>query len=632
MAYIVIPKIMRWWESAVDIFAEATAGQKEVPSDWMSATGLRALIQDDPALLWLKYHGTNFGFQEDAKEFSFLEWIGNKGRAFEDKWTREVAPEAKQGLDQDVDVRRVQGLLKTLELMDRKIPVITKAALWWAPERIYGSSDLICLTSWLYERFPHLKPAQAAPDHYVVLDCKFSTKLDQSDHKTDLACNAAQIRIYSYMLGHLQGHMPDHAYLVTRDRPFDPLPVAVDHDLDGPLDPHLACLRDLHIHIKQDGAQYVPWKDAIVAANFANEKDDPWHGAKKRIAREFIPGGALELLPHIGRKQAEELKAMGYKSVEHLLAHDPDRLPLEKLHGIGTKTAPRIRAVLEANRSGAASSVNAVLLPSKRDVELYVDYEYFTNINVDFEKEFPEMEGCEMVFMVGVGWEESGKWCYTQFVAAREDHESESTMFQEFLSFLVDRGVFEAGQSAALYHWSNAEVWQSKHAAERHGLERLASLPWVDIQKPFHEGPIALPGAWEFGLKSVAAAVGSYSPEHRVDWPKELGAGLAAMVMGWAMYQQSKPLVDTCEMDMISQYLEIDCKAMWQVLRWLRAAAVDRPMAGGWYSGLKRQKTPKRKPPRTRGPSKGRKGRRRSFVGEDACGWYRQAVLILAYS
>ena len=81
MAYIVIPKIMRWWESAVDIFAEATAGQKEVPSDWMSATGLRALIQDDPALLWLKYHGTNFGFQEDAKEFSFLEWIGNKGCA-----------------------------------------------------------------------------------------------------------------------------------------------------------------------------------------------------------------------------------------------------------------------------------------------------------------------------------------------------------------------------------------------------------------------------------------------------------------------------------------------------------------------------------------------------------------------
>ena len=83
----------------MDIFAEATAGHKEVPSNWMSATGLRALVQEDPALLWLKYHGAAHGFEEDAKEYSFLEWIGEKGRQFEDKWTREVAPEAQQALE-----------------------------------------------------------------------------------------------------------------------------------------------------------------------------------------------------------------------------------------------------------------------------------------------------------------------------------------------------------------------------------------------------------------------------------------------------------------------------------------------------------------------------------------------------
>jgi len=615
----------------VDIFAEATAGHKEVPSNWMSATGLRALVQEDPALLWLKYHGAAHGFEEDAKEYSFLEWIGEKGRQFEDKWTREVAPEAQQALDKDTDVRRVQGLLKTLELMERKIPVITKAALWWAPERIYGSSDLICLTSWLYARFPYLKPTEAAPDHYVALDCKFSTKLDQSDHRTDLACNAAQVRMYSYILGQLQGQMPEMAYLVTRDRPFDPLPVAVDHELSGGLDHHLAGMRDIHIHIKQHGAQYVPWKDAIVAANFANEKDDPWHGAKKRIAREFIPGGALELLPHIGRKQAEELKTMGYESVEHLLMHDPDRLPLEKLLGVGKKIAPRIRAVLEANRSGAATTIDAAILPPRRDVEMFVDYEYFTNINVDFDGDWPRMAGCEMIFMVGVGWEYDGQWQYRQFVAEREDHTAERKMFEEFLTFLEACGIFSAHPSAALYHWSNAEVWQSKRAAERLGLNHLACLPWRDLQKPFHAWPIALPGAWEFGLKPVAKALGVYSPDHAVEWPDELGAGLAAVVMGWNMYEQPE-ILKSEEFTPLCQYLEIDCKAMWQVLRWLRAVQVEVPTAGGWYSGLKRQKTPKRKPSRKREPSKGRKGRRRSFVGQEACGWYRLAEITLTPS
>ena len=616
----------------MDVFSEATAGYKEVPSGWMSATGLRSLIQSDPCLLWLKYHGAAHGLEEDAKEYSFLEWIGDKGRAFEAAWIKNVAPEAVQALDEDVDVRRVQGLMKTLELIQCRVPVITKAALWWAPERIYGSADSIVLASWLYRYFPHLKPADDDPDHYVVLDCKFTTGLDKSEKKIDLACNTAQVRMYSYMLGHLQGHMPQHAYLVCRDRTYNPLPVAVDHNLDGPLDPHLAHLRDLHLHIRHHGAQYVPWRDQIVAPNFSNSHDDPWHGAKKKIMRELVPGGALEMLPHVGPKQAEALKGWGYESVGHLLMHDTSRIPFEKLNGIGKKTGPRLRAVLEANRTGTASVVNAALLPPRHDVEMFVDFEYFTNVNADFDGDWPALEGREMIFTVGAGWEEDGEWKWKKFVAAREDGDAERAMFEEFLSFLEARGVFGAGKSAALYHWSNAEMWQSKRAAERLGLERLAALPWYDLQKPWHQGPIAIPEAWDYGLKSVAKALGSHSPEHQVEWPEELGAGLAAMVMGWRAYEQPKPL-ETTEMAIISRYLEVDCKAMWAVLSWMRAVAVkleeaEMPMAGGWYSRPQRGERRKKGPSKQNKPSKSRKGRRRGGV-EEGCGWYRLAALAL---
>ena len=70
---------MRWWESTVDLFSEAIAGHREVLSNWMSATGLRALIQEAPCLLWLRYHGAVHGLEEDPKEYRFLEWIGEKG-------------------------------------------------------------------------------------------------------------------------------------------------------------------------------------------------------------------------------------------------------------------------------------------------------------------------------------------------------------------------------------------------------------------------------------------------------------------------------------------------------------------------------------------------------------------------
>ena len=612
----------------VKLFQQATGGHTEVPETWVSGTGLRALIQEDPALLWLQYHGSKHGLEEDPKQYSFLEWIGDKGRDFEAAWIRNVAPEAVQAMDDDKDVRKVQGLTRTLSLMARRVPVITKAALWWAPERIYGSADLIVLTSWLYGRFPQLRPAHAdgKSDHYIVLDCKFTTGLDTTDKATDLACNSAQVRMYSYMLGQLQGYMPKTAYLVTRDRPFDPLPVSVNHSLHAPLDPHLAQLRDLTVYIKLQGHQYTPWTHQIVACNFSNKHDEPWHQAKKRIMRELTPGGALELLPHVGRKQAEALKARGYSSVGELLRYMPEQLPLEEIHGIGGKIAPKIRAVLRANLMNAASPISAALLPPRRGIELFVDYEYFTDVNTDFEQ-WPNLTGKEMIFMIGVRFEWEGQWQYRQFVAEAEETEAERCMFEQFLQFLDSAGVFSSRANTVLYHWTAAEQWQSKRAAERLGLPQLATLPWYDLQKPAHAIPLGLPGCWDYGLKSVAAALGQVSPEHRVDWPEELGAGLTAMVMGWEAYKHKEPL-RTREMEVLSKYLEVDVKAMERVLSWMRAVAVeeapvwDVPTAG---KGKRKEKgsTPKRSTPRKprRQTNKKRSRRRASGIG-----WYRDTV------
>ena len=605
----------------VQLFQKATGGHKEVPEDWVSGTGLRALIQGDAALLWLKYHGKANGFEEDPAEYSFLNWIGDKGRAFESAWIKKVAPDAVQALDEDVDVRRVQGLTRTLALMAKKVPVITKAALWWEPSKIYGSADLIVLTSWLYAKFPHLKPsADGEPDRYVVLDCKFTSKLETNDKKVDLACNSAQVRLYSYMLAKLQGYMPSHAYLVTRDRPFNLLPVAVDHRLDGPLDPVLADLRDLHTHIKFNGHQFTPWTHQIVCCNFMNSHDEPWHQAKKRIAEHLRP---LEWLPHVGRSQVAELKQSGLTCLDHVLSMRPDSMNWEALHGIGKTTAPRIRAVLEANRSGKASEVPAALVPRRAAREYYVDYEFLSNLNVDFDHDFPAMAGCEMVFMVGIGWEERGKWNYRQFVAEQETSEAERKMFGQFLAFLDQVGALSPAVDAALYHWSNAEESQSRNAAARHGLPILGSLPWVDLQKPAHAIPLGLSGAWGYGLKEIAHALGQVSPGHRVDWPEGLADGLSASVMGWRMYEQPEPL-QAPELGILSQYLEIDCKALWAVLSWMRAVAVE---DAHWYKPADAAPTgkrgKKRSTPRKPRPKTTKKRTRRRASGE---GWYRSFV------
>lgn len=554
----------------------------------MPATGLRALIQQDPCLVWLKFWGRENGLEPDPEDYSFLTWIGQKGRDFETAWVKNLCPEAVQALAEDKDVGRVDGLKRTLDLMARRVPVITKAALWNAEERIYGSADVVCLTSWFIKNFPHLKPENDEPDGYCVLDCKYSKGMDGSDKKIDLAMNTAQVRLYSFMLGQMQGQMPRIAYLATRDRIHDPLPVAVDHKLNGPLDPALAKMRDLFTHIKLHGDKYLPWRDEIVAPNLANKKDEPWHLAKKEVISR-LPGSPLEKLPQVGKLQARGLREFGFEYIEDLLSGDGVDFPFEAFAGIGLKAAERIRAVLQANKTGKTIGVSEAAVPRQHDVELFVDYEFFSNARADFERDWPRLSGCPMIFMVGVGWQEHGKWHFRHFTAEREHPDAEREMFGRFLAFLHHQGVFDPARSAALYHWSPAEISQSDAAAERHGLERLRDLPWVDVRKVFADAPIGVPGAWAYGLKEVVKAMGEYAPEYRSPWPEELSSGLGAMVMGWEAYDQVAPL-GTKEMATLTEYLEADVKGLMHVLHWIRDQSNEHAQhqrtsgRGGWYA------------------------------------------------
>ena len=269
-------------------------------------------------------------------------------------------------------------------------------------------------------------------------------------------------------------------------------------------------------------------------------------------------------------------------------SRDADNFPFDVLRGIGPQTAARIRAVLQANRTGKASAVPADLVP-RCEFSGYVDFEFFSDININSSTTGRASRGCQMVFMVGIGWEEGGKWNFHRFVSEREDRASERKMFEEFLSFLDGERRFDPNHLSALYHWSQAETWQSANTAMLHGLERLATLPSVDSGRCSCEGIWLFPEVGASGIKTVVKALGDYAPEYRSPWPDDLSSGLAAQVMGWRAYEHPHPL-ETKEMTLLTDYLEADVRGLWQVLRWLRdessrtTSAASITGRGGWYT------------------------------------------------
>ena len=130
---------MRGDVSETDRPMTATQNLTQVPPDWLPASQVRPLIFEDPALLWLEYHGAQFGFQPDTSPYDYLDFIAEKSRQFEAKWLQEMAPAAPVVCRDAHDVTSRSKVEETWELMRQGVPCISQPALWWAPERIYGA-------------------------------------------------------------------------------------------------------------------------------------------------------------------------------------------------------------------------------------------------------------------------------------------------------------------------------------------------------------------------------------------------------------------------------------------------------------------------------------------------------------
>ncbi len=570
---------------------KATGGLEHIANDAMPASGIRPLIFDDPGLLWLEHHGEDEeGFRKDKGRYHLLPLLSKLGAAFEEAYIRNEAPSAVRLLNHGREVRKRESFEKTIEHLKRGTKFLWQAALWWYPEQVYAVADAIVHTSWLHKRYPHLRPVDDEPPHYVCIEFKYSTGLHTSGKRAHLEHASQQVRLQTYMTGQLQGFMAPRAYIISRDTVDAPIVIdCTDLKLGKPLDEGLADLRDAYLDIKLRGADLRPWgtdkEDENVRLNPQNKSDQPWHDAKVEILREKVRPRSLLMLPGVGQNLASNMHLHGFKDIDDLLKRDVDQIRFEDVDGIHPTMADRLRAVLKANKTGKPSEIPSSAVPKRRDVELFLDMEYLSSLCADFT-DWPTLSGTPMVFMIGVRYKEDGEWRFKRFTAEEESHGAEVKMLRTFLSFLRKHGVFDPMKTVALYCWGSAEATAAHQAAQRHGLWQLENLPWVDLCRIATDTPICLVNQWSFGLKEVAEALGEYAPYYRVTWPEGLNSGSAAQIAAWEAYDDDEPL-KTPEMRLIADYLSCDTLACERILAYWRnsSKAVVKKEASscGWY-------------------------------------------------
>lgn len=584
--------------------------------DWVSAGAIRNWARHDALLDWLERYGGEKGFARDDQlaaydeRLDFQQFLARQGRKFEDRVLEDLESRiglARIDIDRD-DARSLAAAHATVEAMERGERAIAQGLLRDPQARRYGRIDLLVRSDVLAELCgdafgetddPTL-PAPAlhgAAWHYRVIDIKFSTlellKDGGLSTSSDLG-TSAQVWTYNQMLSRVQGYVAPFAYVLGR---------AWRQGKDGrgdtcweklariPAETYVrsreAALADVVAQgaawirrVRREGAAWqvlpVPSIDELWP-NMKNDRDHPWHEAKRTIAEELRE---LTLLWRVSAAMRDRARERG------VTRWDDERISAAWLGITGESHARMFDALLAVNRETGPAVRPARIEAdegrwrAREAVELYVDFETVNDLNDDFST-FPRKGGQSLIFQIGCGTFVDGHWDFAQFTARSLTAAAEADMIDAWLAHMdavARRAGLRGVSEARLFHWSAAETvfmdaaYDSARA--RHPERGWPALGWYDLlERVVHAAPVVVRGARRFGLKAVARAMRSHGLIE-TEWGEGLADGTGAMAGAWAAAelaaQDGTGLEEVALMEEVSRYNEIDCRVMAEVLEHLR--------------------------------------------------------------
>ena len=491
-------------------------------------------------------------------------------------------------------MRELSVAQRTFQALADGRPIVHQAVLWNPESKTYGAADFLIRSDVFDTLFPgHLAPGEAespAPDlggpwHYIVVDAKFTTvhlsAQGEVGNSGSSPAYKAQLFVYNDALARLQGYAPRRAFLLGRGWDQRPArgtnamerlgPVPMGADLRGQSEAAATWVRKL----RAEGAQWHVLPTPSVPELWPSDADWPWEHAVKQIVEKLED---LTQLWQVGPEKRNRAVNAGITSWR-----DP-RATAETLGVTGQTYQPILDAILNVHRNEGPAVRPAHVRAAegqwrvRAPLEFFVDFEYVTDLNDDFAA-FPERGGQPIIFMIGCGHTEGGKWRFEQFTAERLDESSEARAIDAWLAHMREtQARIGVGDEPHLFHWAPAEEinYETAYnsARKRHALRGWPAVNWFDLlRRVVRKEPVVVRGSMGFGLKSVARAF----REHgliETGWDSSKVDGMGAMVGAWRCDSEAAEggvrLSDIPLMTEVAEYNEVDCKVMMEILEYLR--------------------------------------------------------------
>lgn len=571
---------MRPYKHKRDEDVRVTEKPKKIKfDDWVSATATRAYLLKDPILDWFKV--TSKSFIPRSNSMSFTPFIMEKGNEFEEHVDEFIK---KKFAGNYVDIggtfancRSEQHFNMTVDAIKKNIPIIISGVLFDTELKLYGIPDLIVRSDWLHKLVDN--PPAINKKCYVIVDIKFTTLKLRCDgihllNEGMVPAHKGQTYIYNKILSKIQNHDPQKAFLLGRrwkytsrgetycgNSCFDKLATIDFVENDKIYVEETQRAIEWVRNVRENGRSWNPLdcSNPNLFPNMANSYDFPWRSKKEELANEIGEITKLWMCGVKNRKVAHRQNVLSWTDPKC----NTNVLGIYK--GVSKKI---IDQMIQLNRNEEHLIIPSKILNNSNkwkeqsSTDMFVDFETINDVIATDFKELPLCKPMNIIYMIGVGFVENGKWKHVSFVVDEISEEAENKICDEFYKFVGNNRLF---------HWTSAEVSSWNRMMKRRNKNMI--LNWVDMFPVFKKEPILIKGVFNFSLKQIAKKMYEYGMIDTT-WDTQCTDGASAMVACVLAKDEAKkqniPLSETESMNDARRYNEIDCKTIFEIVTYLR--------------------------------------------------------------
>jgi putative phage-type endonuclease len=514
---------------------------------WKNLNSISNFYNNDTILDWLNMYGKNL-YPKDKKKISHT-FIENKSKEFKKnvfQYLKNLYP------DKFIEItNQPENYLKsdfyfnqTIDSLN-KYPIIMNGILHNEKYKLFSKIDLIINK----EYFNLLTGKNVSEYDFILIKIEYST--NKFIKETDYINSSLYQRNYMHVLndifeqknintiGGLLGYKSN-----LNNNCFQSIGLVKKENKD--LDSALSWLQIL----KQEGNLWSinPPTNSQLYPNMKNYSDYPWHNTKKVIAEQI---NEITQLTNCSLYQRKKFHEQGIFSLQNINNNE--------------FKSPILDINFNSNQIFLPEKVNNNYLNWKNcKKEIYIDFETVNDIDKDFSC-FPNHINKNYIFMIGIGYNNNGKWNYYNLTVDKIDMESELNILQECKLLLQELDY------DIMYHWSNAEINFLKKSNKRHGTNFNLDKNF-DLLKLFKNEPITIKGLFDYKLKNVIKIMNQHNLIN-IKWD-EISDGLEAMILTWKYNKiackNNIKLNQINKFKSIIDYNEIDCKSMFEIVNYLK--------------------------------------------------------------